>query len=227
MVFAHVHLVGMELFVALVLRVIMDQIAPLVLIVVMEHAQMALLAVVLAFAVEIGPQGMASLVKHAYLDLPSQIVNVNFTIKNPLSFNDYLNQTINIPACTCQNGVCNQENGTCNYCNTGWTGVNCDSCSPGYYGANCTACVNCSQGICNDGLNSNGSCSCSTNWTTNGAGICNKCITDHALPNCQLCTCQNGICAQTQGTCLSCNTGWAGVNCDSCSSVLKNKKKKK
>jgi hypothetical protein len=76
MVFAHVHLVGMELFVALVLRVIMDQIAPLVLIVVMEHAQMALLAVVLAFAVEIGPQGMASLVKHAYLDLPSQIVNL-------------------------------------------------------------------------------------------------------------------------------------------------------
>eukprot|EP01012_Entosiphon_sulcatum_P008570 TRINITY_DN14698_c0_g1_i1.p1 TRINITY_DN14698_c0_g1~~TRINITY_DN14698_c0_g1_i1.p1 ORF type:complete len:4384 (-),score=244.51 TRINITY_DN14698_c0_g1_i1:47-12031(-) len=125
---------------------------------------------------------------------------------------------------TCADGTC-----TCGTCETSgmWTGEACDQCLRGYFGANClstcpggfaTPCNG--NGVCNDGVNGTGTCSCLFGYTSKPAtGDCGLlCIRDT----------QQRICSG-HGTCAGTTTGavcictddpvkghWHGTLCDDC-----------
>jgi len=102
------------------------------------------------------------------------------------------------PICnpTCVNGNCIAPN-QC-LCEIGWGGSICNECTNGYYSGNerCLECGNCGHGICSDGPNGNGSCSCNTGYTTleSSTDYCSICSPGYVMigPNCVKCfeTCE-------------------------------------
>ena len=153
----------------------------------------------------------------------------------------------NCDICTCQNGICNdgkKGNGQCLSCleNTGWSGANCDECTKeGYYGKRCRdVCPGgidniCSgNGECNDGINGDGTCSCTENADSTdcsgcpgnktNAPACDRCVANYFGADCES-ECPktaNGYC-NGSGTCNSsgaceCDVGWTGTYCGQCAS---------
>jgi hypothetical protein len=95
-------------------------------------------------------------------------------------------------------------------------GTDATVCAPGSFGANCQACPSCGNGTCNDGVNGDGTCVCSTGWA--GAG-CTDCAAGYWGSSCAPClSCVHGTCNDGfagNGAC-TCAVGWAGSNCDIC-----------
>ncbi|XP_023995250.1 stabilin-2-like [Salvelinus sp. IW2-2015] len=50
-------------------------------------------------------------------------------------------------------------------CHDGFKGIACELCELKHYGTNCTACNCTNQGQCEDGMEGDGSCSCTEGWT--------------------------------------------------------------
>ncbi|XP_051974737.1 stabilin-2 [Xyrauchen texanus] len=93
-------------------------------------------------------------------------------------------------------------------------------CCPGYWGIDCNECPGsattpCSNnGICNDGIGGNGTCTCSPGFV---GTACEECGENLYGPTCNnVCRCKHGICnsglkGTGQCTCLS---GYTGVDCN-------------
>ena len=85
----------------------------------------------------------------------------------------------------------------------------CLDCFSGYYGSECEGDCNCPNNTaCNDGIDGDGFCECSPNWT----GLnCNECAPNHFGNNCKECACgDTAICddgVEGDGSC-SCNDGY-------------------
>lgn len=108
--------------------------------------------------------------------------------------------------------------GTCS-CARGWN-TQCNECLDNRFGSNCQSfctdtCI--LNGNCFDGLEGNGSCTCSPGYI---GEQCSECEKDHFGSNCQSCPvcsehgeCIDGITGS--GECV-CSTGWSGALCDTC-----------
>ncbi|KAJ7199204.1 insulin-like growth factor binding protein [Mycena pura] len=131
-------------------------------------------------------------------------------------------------------GICTAA-GTC-ACTSGFTGELCESCAPGFFGPNCTACpsdcpkcddgvtgsghclvtaaantpasCNCVNGVCG----SDGSCTCTTGFTTAANGTaCSQCAPGFFLTSagdCKICAIACTECAHSTGLCMTCKTGF-------------------
>jgi hypothetical protein len=126
---------------------------------------------------------------------------------------------------TCSDGF--NGTGVCS-CSVGFSRLNstspCDRCASGYYGSRCLRCISttatpCSgRGLCSDGLNGTGACTCNVGFggpscaftcavasnMTCGRGVC--------VAN-NTCNCSTNFARVTNGTCASCVSGFWGVNC--------------
>jgi len=116
---------------------------------------------------------------------------------------DYSIDFVNVePVCnpTCVNGNCIAPN-QCS-CEIGWGGSNCNECTNGYYpngSGNCLECSNCNNhGICSDGPNGNGACSCNIGYTTphGSTSYCSTCSHGYVL--------QGSICIKCYEICETC-----------------------
>ncbi|KAJ1163610.1 hypothetical protein NDU88_004066 [Pleurodeles waltl] len=94
-------------------------------------------------------------------------------------------------------------------------------CCPGYWGADCLACPGgaaspCSnRGVCSDGLEGNGTCTCEEGF---GGTACETCSADNLYgENCRsVCDCIHGTCnngIHGDGAC-DCFSGYSGSKCD-------------
>ncbi|KAJ7199206.1 TNFR/NGFR cysteine-rich region family protein [Mycena pura] len=131
-------------------------------------------------------------------------------------------------------GICTAA-GTC-ACISGFTGESCESCAPGFFGPNCAACpsdcakcddgltgsghclvtaaanatasCNCVNGVCG----SDGSCTCTTGFTTAANGTaCSQCAPGFFLTSagdCKICEIGCTECADGAGLCTTCKTGF-------------------
>jgi len=92
-----------------------------------------------------------------------------------------------------------------------------NSCPSGYFGTECDPCP-CVAGLCNDGLNGDGSCTCKVG---SKGPFCEECIPRYYGQNCELCacyiigtnSCNDGI--YGNGTC-NCAPNFIGTHCDQC-----------
>ncbi|KAF7291999.1 Growth factor receptor domain-containing protein [Mycena indigotica] len=134
------------------------------------------------------------------------------------------------PSCSSA-GICSST-GTCT-CSPGFTGPSCETCAPGFFGPNCKACpsgcakcddgpagtgrclvsqtassCNCVNGVCG----ANGSCTCTTGFTTAANGTaCSKCATGFFLDSkgdCSVCQIGCSACADGSGECTTCKNGF-------------------
>jgi len=85
---------------------------------------------------------------------------------------------------TCAHGNCIAPD-QCS-CKNGWGGVLCDQCAYGFFpnNGNCGPCSKCSNhGVCSDGPNGNGSCTCNTGYTTssNSTKYCYICSNGYVM----------------------------------------------
>ncbi|XP_070557587.1 stabilin-2-like isoform X3 [Ptychodera flava] len=93
-------------------------------------------------------------------------------------------------------------------------------CCPGFHGISCRACPGgaanpCNgNGVCNDGINANGSCTCKSNFA---GTACELCAPGFLGDDCSReCPCVNGSCVTSSSSnviCV-CNDGWIGPRCD-------------
>ena len=122
-----------------------------------------------------------------------------------------------IYSCNC---IRNYTGTICNKCDVGMIMVNgkCQQCKRGsdYYGKFCQKC-NCNNGICNDGFQGDGLCSCYNGFT----GLnCNTCLDNYYGNNCTKCRdCNDGLCSDGKmgnGKCI-CKIGYSGAVCNMCS----------
>ena len=102
-----------------------------------------------------------------------------------------------------------------------FTGGLCSDCTAEHYSPDCLPCTSfCAFGLCNDGVDGDGSCVCEPGW----AGVsCDQCAPGFWGESCTGCpACQHGSCddgSDGSGLCL-CNgfpndTDWEGALCDS------------
>ncbi|KAF7323850.1 Growth factor receptor domain-containing protein [Mycena kentingensis (nom. inval.)] len=132
----------------------------------------------------------------------------------------------------CASGGACSASGTCT-CSPGFTGSSCETCAAGFFGPNCTACpsgcakcddgptgsgrclvaqtassCNCLNGVCN----ADGSCTCTTGFTTGGNGTaCSKCAAGFFLTSagdCAMCEIGCSACADGSSECTACKTGF-------------------
>ena len=156
----------------------------------------------------------------------------------------YYGTLVNLTLCQNEcnhNGNCLEFNNefNCN-CKNNYTGVDCNDClvgfvknkyykcikcekGSGYFGKYCQKC-NCQNGVCNDGVNGDGSCLCDEGFTGSNCDICKENYYGINCTKCSDCN-NNGICYDGKlgdGRCI-CDLGYTGEVCDECiSGFIKN-----